>query len=406
MIILPDRNIVRTNFLVSVPKYQWRTPSQARPKDVFGRENTTRFRLTAKLNDGHPIWRGWFDDRSDFDAFLWSIATDTLRYEPELWDLPVGTWMPGHGYGNVGWRPDLGEELSYDFLSQTFLVSPTGSNQTYTSPADWYNPVNTIETIGAGASGGAAISTGGAAYRGASGGGGGAWNKTTNLSFATPGTTTATYQVGTGGVAATATGTGTTNGNNGGDTWFNGATLGAASVGSKAGLAGSGSGAANVSGGLGGTGASGIGSSSNNGGRGGDYTGGVVTAAVGTGGGGAAGSSGAGGAGVDQAAGASAATNGGAGDAGSGGAGGTSGNGGNGAEWDATHGSGGGGKGHSSTSTAGTAGSGGNYGGGGAGAGAIGAASGTETSGAGISGIIYISYQPKTHGFNLPMLGM
>lgn len=408
MIILPETHHPSTRFLMPVHAAEWRAPSRALPKDELGNSNVTRFRLTARINDGHIVWRGWFDDRGDADAFLWALARGTLRIERELWDLPVETWTPREGYGRLGWRPDLGEHLSYEFATQTFLTAPTGSNQTYSVPSDWNSANNTIDTIAAGGSGGASIANSAGAFRSAAGGGGGAWNRVSNLSL-TPGGS-ATYQIGSAGTAATATGTSVTAGNAGGDSWFNGATIGASSVGSKAGAGGGASTSTNSSGGAGGVGASGVGSSSNNGGRGGNYTGGGGSSGSPcTGGGGAAGASGAGNNGVDLASLGTTATNGGSGDAGSGGAAGTTngGNGGNGTEYDATHGSGGGGASATHASTNQTGGTGGLYGAGGGAACTFNSGAGTNTSGAGRQGMIVVTYTPlSVFGGNMPMLGM
>lgn len=349
-----------------VPKMQWRTPSLAQPKDVFGNENQTRFRIRGRTNDGYVRWVGWFDDRDDADAFLWALVNGKLRQERSLWDFPTPAW-----------RPDLWPGLAYEFATVVFLTTTTGSNQTYTSPVDWNNASNTIELLAGG--GGGNNSNG---FNG-TGGGGGEYGKTTNFTFATPGTTTATYQLGAGGGGAS----------NGGNTWFNGTTQGGATLGAIHGNAGA-AGSGPRSGGSGGTG--GVGTTHFAGGRGGNLTG---SGAAASGGGGAAGSTGAGNQGVDSSSSTiGIATAGGSGDAGSGGAGGTAGNvGGNGTEWDASHGSGGGGGG--TTSGGGKAG--GNYGGGG---------SGSQTSsagGAGIQGIIVVTYTPKkSYGFNQPMLGM
>src|SRR3954452_20877814 len=106
MLILPDRNIPRARFLLPVAACEWRTPSRALPKDQFGNENRTRFRLRARLDNGRVGWCGWFDDRSDADAFLWAIATDTLRYERELWRLPSPWWDAG-----------IGPDVAYDFTT-------------------------------------------------------------------------------------------------------------------------------------------------------------------------------------------------------------------------------------------------------------------------------------------------
>lgn len=372
MLILPDRHIPRSKILLPVHDYEWRAPSQAQPKDCFGRENHTRFRVRARLNDGYVKWCGWFDDRADFDAFLWAIATGSLQYERELWRLP-SPW----------WDPEFGEDVTYEFVTQVFLS--TASSSPYTSPSDWNNASNSIETLGAGASGGANRASVGTGL--ASGGGGGAWNKILTFSFASPGTTTAVFTVGVGGTTVQKTGTdGSTTGNAGGDTFFNGATLGASSVGSKGGGAGQAGTAVTVNGGTGGVGASGVGTSSNDGGRGGNLSG-TVNSRCKTGGAGAAGSTGAGNQGVDLSSGTNVTSDGGSGDAGSGGSAGVASTsaGGNGTEWDGTHGSGGGGG-----AASGTAFAGGNYGGGGGGA----VSTSTANSGAGIGGQIYLQYTP------------
>ena len=63
MIILPERNIPRGKLLLPMRPAEWRQPSQR--KAIFGIEDQTRFRLTARLNDGFIAWRGWFDSRED-----------------------------------------------------------------------------------------------------------------------------------------------------------------------------------------------------------------------------------------------------------------------------------------------------------------------------------------------------
>lgn len=343
--------------LLPVPLAQWREPSLAQPKDMFGRPNQTRFRLRAWVRDGGLADERWYDDRDEFDA--------------ELFRLPA-----------------LNPWLWYEFATLTFLTSPTGSNQTYTSPLDWVNTGSKIETIGAGGSGGG----GDGSNQKGSGAGGGAYNFVSDFSFAVPGTTTATYRIGTGGASVNAGGG--TNGNAGGDSWFNGATLGAASAGSKGGSGGLNGATAN--GGAGGASGSGVGSGFS-GGRGGNLTGVNDPNTGGSGGGGAAGLNGAGSNGVDSAStSASVETAGGSADNGSGGAGGSAGSGGsaggNGTEWDATHGSGGGGGGRASVN--GTGWSGGNYGGGGGGV----SRSGTTNSGAGASGMVVVTYTPLLTG--------
>lgn len=355
-----------------VPKREWRQPSQR--QTTFGIENVTRFSITARLDDGHIVWRGWFDDRDDADAFLWAMATGSLHYQPELWRLPT-PW----------WHPDLGEGLTYDFLTNVFLTASPGSNQTFTSPSDWINASNSVETIGGGASGGVAVDNTGT--KSSTGGGGGAWNKITNFSFAAPGTTTATYQCGVGpaGVFNGTNGVGS-DGVNGGDTWFNATTLAGSSVGSKGGVKGTRANAT-VAGGAGGVGASGVGTSNNNGGRGGTET--APGLGV-TGGGGAAGSSAAGGNGGDGNNPGGDQTIGGQGNGILGGLGGSGSVGADGTEWDATHGSGGGGGGLFSV---GTGYAGGLYGGGGGGVNANTATGGTG--GSGRQGIVRLSYGAK-----------
>lgn len=280
-------------------------------------------------------------------------------------------------------------------LAQTFLTSPTGSNQTYTSDATWNNNNNTIDAIGAGASGCASSS---AAFIHATGGGAGAWNQISNFTFASPGTTTATFQLGTGGAAVVKTaGSGTSSGNNGGDTWFNDTafpTTGSNKIGAKGGVGGVG-GTGSQNGGAGGASASNYPVGGNSGGRGGNLTG--ASGSGDSGGGGAAGPNGVGNNGGDSTSTSNGiSTAGGSADAGSGGAAGAAGGnnpGGNGTEYDASHGSGGGGGGADATGGGDvTAGSGGKYGGGGGGCRA--GSTHVGTSGAGGDGIIVLTWTP------------
>ena len=280
------------------------------------------------------------------------------------------------------WRKVDDKKSDIVILSVTaFLVSPTGSNQTYNVPNDWDSANNTISTIGAGASG----SIGQQGTDGGSGGGGGGYSSQSNITL-TPGGT-ATYQIGTGGASVTRTNNGTRlTGNAGGDTWFNGTTLGGSTVGAKGGtsrpspLGGLGGEQVGNTGGVGATKRLG-----GNGGFGGDACIGNGNAG---GGGGAAGNTANGTNGVD---GNGTQGNGGAGGATGGGAGGSGAgaNGSAGTNFDATHGAGGGGAG---SLIAGTAGAGGLYGAGGGGTPNSG--SGTFTSGAGAQGLIVIVYTP------------
>lgn len=407
MIILPDHAIARV--LPPLAECDWRTPSQARPKDAAGNENRTRFRLTARLHDGHIAWRGWFDDRDDADAFLWALATGSLRHERALWRLS----MPA-------WHSDLGQELAYEFATVSFLTSPTGSNQTWNVPSDWNSANNHVETIGGGGGGG----RGNTIPDGAWGGGGGGYSKQTNISLTKGGT--ATYRIGAAGAGAT---TDNTDGGAGGDSWFNGTTLAGSSVGAKGGTggsrptggslsgpggaAGSGIGATKYSGGNGG--AKGQGSSGGDtagGGGGGGAAGpngnagngGNAWAGGGGGGGHGGGSNGAsptsgttGGAGGNNYAGSGGGSAGGGGGAGSNGGGGggatgegtnqTAGAGGSGVEW-TTHGSGGGGGGGGNAND--TGGPGGSYGGAGGGGPRAG------NGGSGSQGLIVVTYTPAT----------
>lgn len=395
MIILPDRNIPRARFLMPVREAEWREPSLAQAKDQFGNQNCTRFFITARANDGGIVWRGWFDDRDDFDAFLWAIACDTLRYERPLWDLPTPAWEP--------W---LGELISYEFASQVNLTTPTGASTT-NIPSDWTN-TNTLHTLGGGGSGGTAYYAASASQAIGAGGGGGAWNSVTNTTSYTARQTGINIAIGVGGAAVSFIGFGagtynSSTGNTGGDTWFGATTLGSSTVGAKGGSGGqaaySGT-AAGVSanGGAGGVGSSGVGTSNNSGGRGGNSS--VPSATnggAGAGGGGAAGPNGAGNQGGDISA--VSQSSGGRGDGTSGGAGGASGSGGGvansgsaGTEW-ASVGSGGGGAGNRGFSA--TAGAGGNYGAGSGGIGGANTASGGSVTGAAAAqGVIVLIYTP------------
>lgn len=61
-------------------------------------------------------------------------------------------------------------------MTVIFITSPTGSNQTWTVPADWTD-INTVECLGGGATGNA----GSSGVRGGGGGGGGGYAKSVNL---------------------------------------------------------------------------------------------------------------------------------------------------------------------------------------------------------------------------------
>jgi Salmonella virulence plasmid 65kDa B protein/Insecticide toxin TcdB middle/N-terminal region/FG-GAP-like repeat len=306
--------------------------------------------------------------------------------------------------------------------NKVYLTSGT----TWTVPSNWNSSNNTIEVIGGGGGGSAAVLNASAG----AGGGGGGYSKIANLAL-TPGGSV-TYQVGTAGGVASA----------GGDTWFNGASLAAASVGAKGG-----GGASATTAGAGGAATSGVGTTKftggnggagNSGGAGGGGGGGAAgpngaggngaanpTGTLGGGGGGAAGglptSGGAGGTGGNNSGGSGGGpagtpndpdtVDGSAGLQGGGGGGGAGnnnmddgwgGNGGPGSEWSSADGSGGGaggGGGSSNALYAGGGGTGGTYGGGGSGGGYT---SDTATppnntagpGGSGAQGLIVITYGP------------
>lgn len=411
MIILPDKNIPRSKVLLPVLKKEWMIPSLAQPKDQFGKENRTYFSIKAFTNDGKVCWCGIYEDREDFDAVLWAIATDTLKYEKALWPLSTPSWEP--------W---LGEIITYQFATYAIKTSPTGSNQTYDKPSDWDNNNNKIECIGAGASGGAGANW--FLYQNCTGGGGGAYSKISNFSFSG---SSATYQIGTGGTAvATPTGgsSGNAPGNNGGNTWFNATSdpgngtdnTKCSSEGGKGGLSGQQN--TIVNGGAGGATTASWGETKYAGGRGGNAT--TQQSRFGSGGGGAGGSTGVGNNGIDGTSGGSsqlstAGGNGGAGDSGIGAAGTggsaaaaagsfgqTGGTGGNGTNLaNATVGTGGGGGGcYDAKNEAATAGTGGNYGAGGGGCSNLGSGNNSatkSTSGEGIGGLIIITYTPAVN---------
>jgi len=294
--------------------------------------------------------------------------------------------------------------LTLPVLAQSYLMTTPGSNFNYTSDATWNNSNNSVEMIGAGGSGGV-VKRGTNAC--GSGGGGGEYGKTTNFSFASPGTTTATCRVGLGGAAVTSdigSAAWTSVGNAGGDTWFNGTTQAAATLGAIGGGAGQISSGANCNGGTGGTG--GVGTTHVAGGRGGNST--FTTGRSSTGGGAAGGPTNAGGNGTDVSTstgskgGDSATATGGAAASANGTPGGT---GGNGTDWTTTGNSGGpagmgagGGSWAGSQNSSQSSGPGGNYGGGGGGIANTGGGNSSAcqaSSGAGKNGIIVLTWTPS-----------
>jgi len=375
MLILPSQADRAYRVLPWVPEAQWREPSLAQPKDQFWRPTTqTRFCARAMTHDGVCIWRGWFDSRWDADAFFEAILRYQLTGTPvprSLYDLPTPHW-----------DRDLADALY--FVDTVVTLTTTGSLQSYTSPLDWNNSANLVEAIGGGGSG--------ATYRAslssasATGGGGGAYSATPNITFALPGTTSADYRVGTGGGAKSPSNAGEA----GSDTWFNGASLAASSVGAKGGLGGIGStSGASQTGPAGGDAGSGIGTTKTSGGKAGNAAFGSSSA---SGGGGAGGPHGDGNAGSNASANSTA---GGAGDAGSGGSAGASGGGNAGSGVPPNYSGGGGGGYRASIGNTAGSGDGGNYGGASGGTTCSGV---NATGGVGIQGIIVLTYTPVVPG--------
>jgi Salmonella virulence plasmid 65kDa B protein/Insecticide toxin TcdB middle/N-terminal region/FG-GAP-like repeat/Domain of unknown function DUF11 len=329
---------------------------------------------------------------------------------------PVTNVVTVSGGGEVNTSNDSYSDPTTITTSSGVVRLYLTSGNSWPVPNDWNSSHNTVEVIGGGGSAGG--SQAGVGY--GTGGGGGGYSKANNI-YLTPGANVQ-YNIGAGG-AAPAQGSA---GNAGGDTWFNGATFFASSVGAKGGQGGAfglsglsggpggsaalGRGTTKNSGGIGGTfsstvgygagggaagpsGNGGAGGSSNNaslgggggGGNGGGAAGSTTTTTTGGAGGNNSGGNGSGAGGASGNPGV-AGTNGGGG--GGGGYGAAGGNGGDGTEWDASHGSGGGGG--ANGDGAGSGGSGGLYGGGGG----TNTGVGGDVPGAGAQGIIVITYWP------------
>ena len=389
MILLPSGPKV----LSKQKREAWST-SLSLPRDQFGNEKQkTVFLLKGRTSDGF-VKKFWFEDRDDADAFLFAMAMGTLRYERELWRLPVPHW-----------DPEIGEGLTYEFATVTFLTSTTQA--TFNKPADWNNSDNFVACIGGGGSGGVS-NRASSVNANASGGGGGGCGGYINYTLAA----NATYLCGPGGAARNRTTSGTTAGLNGTDTYFDATSYAGATVGATAGVGGKGSTSSATSS----AGGTGKGSWFNNGGASGAAASTSNTQSA-TGGGGAGGSTGNGVSsnGTSNNTG-RAATDGGGGDNGTdgaGGAGSTSGAGTNGSNGTSYSSSGFGGGGGGSSLAIGLhpqGGNGGNYGGGGGGAsgGSTSTADTSVTSGSGAQGAIVVSYTPVSAlpGFNLAMIGM
>lgn len=159
-------------------------------------------------------------------------------------------------------------------LINVVFLTTTGSVLTWDVPEDWNNDDNAVYCIGAGAGAGNPGTVGG------KGGGGGACSFSLNLMLSASPGGSIQYRVGAGGGVET----------DGGDTWFDGATFGAASVAAEGGDGGSGQ----LGGGGGGQASNGIGDTRYSGGDGGNGSArdSSTERAAGGGGGGAAGPNG------------------------------------------------------------------------------------------------------------------
>jgi len=385
--------------LVPVPHLQWREPSLSQPRDALGNQNQTRFRVRARLHDGHIAWAGWFDDRDELDAFYWDLAQH----------IGCGGNAPNlHHFNDVWGDPELLPHLSFELATQVFY----SGNNNYTQvnrPNDWDDTFNTARAVGPGGGGGIRTV---ASHSNVGGGGGGAFAQTANFTFPTR------LYVFTESSVVTPTAPSGTN------SAIDGETGSASALSTKnTGVvfptdyivcAGPGAGgkaegrATSAVGGAGGTTAASVGALKRAGGRGGN--GAVADDRRATGGGGAAGPDANGGNGTNQSGtGASKGGDGNGGNGGTGSAGGAEADGGDGSEFDPAHGTGGGGGGFQFTDTqsspaAGN--SGGKYGGGGGGVTRNGSGRATK-SGNGGGSLIVLDYRPKTSGgFNMPNMGL
>lgn len=390
MIILPDRSISRSQFLMAVPKKEWMLPSAYTTRDQFGHLGIrTRFVITGRCN-GHMVWQGLFEDRDDFDAFLFALADGSIKHDKTLWTLPTPEWNDG-----------LLNNVVYEFATNT-IISAAGAGN-YTIPTDWNSGQNVIYGIGAGGHGAATITT--TIYARSTGGGGGEYRALQNFS-ATPGASIG-YVVGSAGVA-TSLSSATSSyspGNSGTNTTFNSTSLiavgGSGGMGftTDAGTSASGDGGKFGTGDFGANGGDGrmisnyYGSAGGGGGAAGPNSTYSATSATGTAGS-ASETPAANNTSYDGGAGGSFGIAGGNAPAGTG--------------QSATVGGGGGGAGMTASNGAATAGSGGNYGAGGGGV-AIRSVGATRlaTPGYGKNGILSVTYQVATIRFsNIPILGL
>ena len=165
-------------------------------------------------------------------------------------------------------------------LQNVIILTTAGSLLSINKPTTWNNANNSIECVGGGGAGCVVISG-----AGGGGGGGGGYAKIVNFTFGV----SEQYFIGTGGAGGSGAG------QNGGDTWFGGATFAGADVAAQKGF-----GSTGQAGGSGGLASASIGTTKYNGGNGGLGAFQGKTRAGGGGGGGAAGPHGDGGQGGDM----------------------------------------------------------------------------------------------------------
>ncbi len=379
--------------------------------------NTRVYFISLVNRDGVVKWRGFFKDRDAAERFRRCVYDG---YIPDyVRNVPVPVYVPG---------VTDGEDVRPILAVTDIITADPGSDEEYTVPVDWNDSNNTVEVIAGGSNGGTGAGHGSAVSAG--GGGGGAYSLGNNLTLSG----TADYRVAAG---------------NGGDGWFDGTSIGAATVSAEGGSAATGTG--NVTGGVGGAAANGNGDTKYSGGDGGNGSS-VSFPSKGAGGGGGSagpsgdgkdggsngGNSGSGGGGGSNGGSSTAGSNasgssgadGGDGTGGSGGGSGGSGDGGNGSSGgggaggagrtnntpsntggnggsdtaftSAGIGGGGGGGGcayiFSGVYPGGDAGDGGDYGGGGGGGSGGGGSTDPGAPGAGAQGIIVITYTPAAGG--------
>jgi hypothetical protein len=200
--------------------------------------------------------------------FLTTSAVDyTLGGSADLWGLSLSAAEVKASTFQVRVYIDRGsfENVSIDAMwvevfyktststEKVIFLTQTGAGRTWTVPSDWNSTNNSIEVIGAGGGGAQSGSDG------ASGAGAGAYSKVTNLVLTVG--AAISYRVGSGGAGGNP-------GQDGGDTWFNGSSLAAATVSAEGG-----NGSTIGSPGAGGLAANGVGDTKFSGGAGGALNG-------------------------------------------------------------------------------------------------------------------------------------